>query len=162
MSLIWTPGLVSVSPSRYPLLCLTPAHVADYRRIPRALSNVYHHPLSKEVKDEVNKIFTALATNDGDQEPIQLNRTLPIWGRTLNVPESSASVAKFTFHDLCGKPLSAADYLEVTKTFRTVFVMDVPKMNMGQKDLVSITLSGVVGRTSRCVPMTGQAFHHIH
>lgn len=56
------------------------------------------------------------------------------------IPESTDNIAKFTFQDLCGNPLSAADYFEVTKTFKTVFVMDIPKMSLGQKDLVSYIL----------------------
>ncbi|KAL5530062.1 AFG1 [Sanghuangporus sanghuang] len=104
----------------------------DYRRIPRALSNVYLHPLSPENKEEINKTFVAIATRDG--EPISHTRHLKIWGRTLHVPESTSHVAKFTFDELCGHPLSAADYLEVTKTFHTVFLTDVPKMNLDQKD----------------------------
>ncbi|THH05624.1 hypothetical protein EW145_g4659 [Phellinidium pouzarii] len=104
----------------------------DYRRIPRALSNVYFHPLTHENKGEINKVFSALATKDG--EDISYSRHLDIWGRKLHVPESSSHVARFTFDELCGHPLSAADYLEVTKTFHTVFITDIPKMNMGQKD----------------------------
>ncbi|KAI5118026.1 hypothetical protein M0805_004891 [Coniferiporia weirii] len=104
----------------------------DYRRIPRALSNVYLHPLTPENSGEINKIFTAIATRDGDG--ISTDRRLKIWGRSLHIPECSSHVAKFTFDELCGHPLSAADYLEVTKTFHTVFVTDVPKMNLGQKD----------------------------
>lgn len=42
--------------------------------------------------------------------------------------------------DLCGKPFSAADYLEITKRFGTVFLVDVPKMGMDRKDLVSCFL----------------------
>lgn len=109
--------------------------LTDYRRLPRALSNVYHSPLTPENTEEVNKIFTALANVDSQQ--ITYNRELVIWGRKLIVPESTSNIAKFTFQDLCGNPLSAADYFEITKTFRTVFVMDVPKMGLGQKDLVS-------------------------
>lgn len=81
---------------------------------------------------EVNKIFDALTTG----EEVVHNRPLSIWGRTLLIPESTSSVVKFTFDDLCGKPLSAADYLEVTKNFKTVFVLDIPKMDLGQKDKV--------------------------
>ncbi|KAF9528031.1 hypothetical protein CPB83DRAFT_855212 [Crepidotus variabilis] len=54
------------------------------------------------------------------------NRKLKIRGRELAVPESMAKtkIVKFEFDELCGKPLSAADYLEVTKTFKTIFVVD--------------------------------------
>lgn len=104
----------------------------DYRKIPRALSKVYFSPLTPENSQEVDKIFSALTTHDG---PLLYDRELIIWGRHLKIPESTENVAKFTFMDLCGKPLSAADYLEVTKKFGTVFVLGVPKMGLGQKDL---------------------------
>jgi protein AFG1 len=51
------------------------------------------------------------------------------------VPESTSRIAKFSFQDLCGKPLCAADYLEVTKTFGTIFLLDVPEMGLDKKDL---------------------------
>ncbi|KAK2466032.1 hypothetical protein APHAL10511_001674 [Amanita phalloides] len=105
----------------------------DYRRIPRALSQVYFHPLTPENSLEINKIFQALAQHDPNDPPIR-KRELKVWGRTLVVPESTSRVAKFRFHDLCGQPLSAADYLEVTRTFGTVFVLDIPKMGLDSKD----------------------------
>jgi len=110
--------------------------VLDYRRIPRALSQVYYHPLSHKNDLEINKIFKSLASQDPNDPPIK-NRKLNTWGRTLLVPESTSTVAKFNFDDLCGKPLSAADYIEVTKNFSTVFLLNIPKMDMGKKDLVS-------------------------
>ena len=48
------------------------------------------------------------------QDPIELNRELETWGRKIIVPESTKRVAKFSFHDLCGKPMSAADYIKVS------------------------------------------------
>lgn len=110
-------------------------YITDYRRVPRALSHVYYHPLSRENEIEINKLFRSLAAADPSDPPIH-NSELHTWGRTLLVPESTSKVAKFTFDDLCGKPLSAADYLEVTKTFGTVFVLDIPKLGMDRKDLV--------------------------
>jgi len=102
----------------------------DYRRIPRALSHVYYHPLTPENACEVNKIFEAMA---GDT-PIEYGRKLKVWGRELVVPESSGKTAKFTFEELCGHALSAADYIELTRAFDTIFVMDVPRMDLNQKD----------------------------
>jgi len=105
----------------------------DYRRVPRALSKVYYDPLTPSNALEMDKIFKSMTQYDDKDPPIK-NRQLTIWGRKLSVPESTNKVAKFQFDDLCGKPLSAADYLEITKTFGTLFVLDVPKMGMDSKD----------------------------
>ena len=86
---------------------------------------------------EVNKLFQALSEDDPNDPPNK-NRELKIWGRRLVIPESTSRIAKFHFHDLCGQPLSAADYLEVTNTFGTVFVLDVPKMGLESKDMVRV------------------------
>ncbi|KIK67775.1 hypothetical protein GYMLUDRAFT_36552 [Collybiopsis luxurians FD-317 M1] len=105
----------------------------DYRRVPRALSKVYYDPLTPSNTLEIEKIFKSLTHYDEKDPPIK-GRQLTIWGRKLNIPESTSKVAKFRFDELCGKPLSAADYLEITKTFGTLFVLDVPKMGLDSKD----------------------------
>ncbi|KAJ3995531.1 AFG1-like ATPase-domain-containing protein [Lentinula boryana] len=105
----------------------------DYRRVPRALSKVYYDPLTPSNALEIEKIFKSMTHHDDKDSPVK-NRQLTIWGRKLTIPESTSKVAKFKFDDLCGKPLSAADYLEITKTFGTLFVLDVPKMGMDSKD----------------------------
>lgn len=102
--------------------------------MPRALSKVYYDPLTPDNNREVNKIFNSLTSDPAD--PVIRDRPLKIWGRTLLVPESTSRVAKFEFGDLCGKALSAADYIEVTKNFGTVFVLGIPKMGLENKDLV--------------------------
>ena len=99
------------------------------------MSHVYYDPLSEENRREVDKLFTSLTSAD-PSDPVIANRKLHTWGRTITVPESTSKVAKFEFGDLCGKPLSAGDYIEVTKTFGTIFLMDVPKMGLDLKDKV--------------------------
>jgi len=76
-----------------------------------------------------------LASQDPTDPPIR-GRKLTTWGRQLVVPESTSKIAKFNFQDLCGQPLSAADYIKVTETFGTVFLLNVPKMGLDKKDLV--------------------------
>lgn len=93
----------------------------------------------------MDKIFYAFTAEDGK---LVTNRELRIWGRTLLVPKSSDNVARFSFDDLCGKPLSAADYLEVTRQFRTLFITDVPKMGLGQKDLARRFITFIDGTSS--------------
>lgn len=104
--------------------------------MPRALSHVYYDPITPENIREIDKIFKSLTSQDPSDPPIP-NRKLSTWGRQLTIPESTSTIAKFKFEQLCGQPLSAADYLEVTKNFGTIFLLDIPKMRMDQKDLVS-------------------------
>ena len=105
----------------------------DYRKIPRSLTKVYFSPLSPENKAEMNKLWDAM-TSDPNDQPIS-NRSITIWGRQLNIPLSSKRCARFTFNELCGKPKSAADYIEICRTFPTIFIDEIPKMNIHQRDL---------------------------
>lgn len=50
--------------------------------------------------------------------------------------KGTGSVAMFTFEELCGDPLSAADYLEIVKNFDTVFISDIPNLSLSEKDKV--------------------------
>jgi protein AFG1 len=95
--------------------------------------------LTQHNANKVAKIFDAMTADS----PVMQNRQLKIWGRSLTIPESSENVARFTFGDLCGKPLSAVDYIELTRAFHTIFVLDVPKMDLNQKDMVCRTRAGV-------------------
>ena len=47
-------------------------------------------------------------------------------GRRLVVPEAAAGVARFSFGELCSRPLGAGDYLKIADTFRTIILSDVP------------------------------------
>lgn len=111
----------------------------DYRRIPRALSHVYYSPLTPENKAEIDRIFRSLTTPSSSSssrtDPVVTNRPLTTFGRTIYVPLSTSRVARFTFEELCARPLSAADYLEITRTFGTIFITDVPKLDIGRKDV---------------------------
>lgn len=106
----------------------------DYRKVPRALSKVYFSPLDDANLLEFDKLFDA-ATSANPSDPVIENRPLKIWGRTLHVPRSTQHVARFTFDELCGRPRSAADYIEICNNFTTIFVDNVPKMGLNQRDL---------------------------
>lgn len=111
----------------------------DYRRIPRALSHVYYSPPTPENKAEFDKIFHSLTTSpspsSSSADPVIANRPLTTFGRTIHIPLSTSRVARFTFEELCARPLSAADYLEITRTFGTIFITDIPKLDIGRKDV---------------------------
>ena len=137
----------------------------DYRRLPRALSSVYHHPLNPSTRAEMDKLFLSLShshaqTQGIEEEEVRYDRELDIWGRKLKVPKSTSKVAMFEFEELCGKPLSAADYLEVTRAFPTVFVTEVPRMGLGEKDKARRFITFVDGESCSPSCLLGKAHMH--
>jgi protein AFG1 len=120
----------STPPPPY-LTCLH-FNLPDYRRVPRALSHAYFSPLDSATRAAIHAQFAALT----EGIPVQDGKTIRLWGRDLTVPRSAGHVAQFSFAELCGRPLGAADYLELTQRFRTLFVMDVPRMGLDEKDKV--------------------------
>lgn len=109
---------------------------ADYRKIPKALSKVYFHPLNEEVRGEMSKLFASQTSADptSPPNPVIENRELSVWGRKLLIPESTSKVARFPFEKLCGEPLSSADYLEITGAFEVIFIEDMPELGIDRKD----------------------------
>ena len=91
----------------------------------------------------MTKLFKAFAP-----EPTK-ERKIPLWGRELVVPESYRDVARFTFANLCNRPLSAADYLEVTANFGTVFVEGVTRMGLSERDQARRFITFIDGKLSR-------------
>ena len=60
-------------------------------------------------------------------------RVLEFLGRKLVVPRAAGKLALFSFQDLCARPLSAADYLELCTHFDTLFIKDVPQMTIQKR-----------------------------
>ena len=61
-------------------------------------------------------------------------RDILIKGRTLHVPCSSHGVARFSFADLCEKPLAASDYLRLAREYHTVLLDHVPVMDYPERN----------------------------
>jgi cell division protein ZapE len=56
-------------------------------------------------------------------------RDISIKGRTLHVPCSADGVARFSFADVCEKPLAASDYLRLARDYHTIMIDHVPVMD---------------------------------
>src|SRR6267154_5576212 len=56
-------------------------------------------------------------------------RDIAIKGRNLHVPCSSHGVARFSFADLCEKPLAASDYLRLAHDYHTILIDRIPVMD---------------------------------
>jgi cell division protein ZapE len=60
--------------------------------------------------------------------------TLDIGGRALRVEREAAGVARFSFEDLCARPLGPADYLEIAERFHTVLLENIPRLTPAMRE----------------------------
>lgn len=103
----------------------------DYRKIARPASGVYHSGLDDAAVAHANKWFSYL----GDPKDPPHPDTKIIWGREIKIPSASGRAARFDFQDICGKPTSAADYLELTRHYDAFVVENVPAMDINTRDV---------------------------
>jgi cell division protein ZapE len=61
-------------------------------------------------------------------------RDISIKGRVLRVPCSAHGVARFSFADLCEKPLAASDYLRLAHDYHTLLIDRIPVMDYEQRN----------------------------
>ncbi|HWC62076.1 MAG TPA: cell division protein ZapE [Rhizomicrobium sp.] len=95
----------------------------DYRLQRMAGLKVYLMPLSAENDAAMDQAWVRLT---GGAKPKTV--TLRFLGRALVVPAAAGGVARFSFADLCMKPLAAPDYLAIAQDFHTVLIDHVPVM----------------------------------
>ncbi|KAK4099280.1 hypothetical protein N658DRAFT_498654 [Parathielavia hyrcaniae] len=104
----------------------------DYRKIPRPPSGVYHTPLDAHAASHAEKWFRFLGDPDTPEPHREVQR---VWGRDIIVPRVSGRCAWFTFAELIGRPTSAADFLELMRSYDAFIVTEVPGMTFRQRDL---------------------------
>jgi cell division protein ZapE len=61
-------------------------------------------------------------------------RDISIKGRVLHVPCSADGVARFSFADLCEKPLAASDYLRLAHDYHTILIDHIPVMHVAERN----------------------------
>jgi cell division protein ZapE len=61
-------------------------------------------------------------------------RDIPIKGRILHVPCSANGVARFSFADICERPLAASDYLRLAHDYHTIMIDRIPVMDHAQRN----------------------------
>ncbi len=59
---------------------------------------------------------------------------LTVKGRRVPVPKAAMGVARFSFGELCGQPLAAADYLKLAYAFHTVILDRIPAMDYDRRN----------------------------
>jgi cell division protein ZapE len=59
---------------------------------------------------------------------------LVVKGHTVHVPKAAMGVARFSFADLCNKPLGAGDYLRIAHEFHTIIIDHIPVLDYSRRN----------------------------
>jgi cell division protein ZapE len=96
----------------------------DYRLQRMSGLDIYITPLGPEADAKMDAAWKRLTdTARGEAQ------WLTVLGRSLRVPQAAKGVARFSFDDLCGQPLAAADYLAVARHYHTLLLDHIPRMD---------------------------------
>jgi len=90
---------------------------------------LFYTPLGPNADSAIEQLWSEMAAGEATTESIEV-----MFGRQLEVPGVANGVARFSFEDLCTKPLGAADYIAVSQRFHTVFVTGIPAFSMQIRD----------------------------
>lgn len=105
------------------------AAARDYRLERLMAAPVYYAPLGPAADEAMDAAWNRLTFNSAPQHV-----TLDVNGRPLIVEREAAGVARFTFEELCARPLGAADYLEIAERFHTILLEGVPKLTPDRRE----------------------------
>jgi cell division protein ZapE len=101
----------------------------DYRLARLEQEPVYHAPLGGAASAALDRAWDRM-TQGAQPRPV----ILPVQGRELRVERAAAGCARFTFEELCARPLGAADYLAIARRFDTVLLEGVPRLSPAVRD----------------------------
>ncbi len=95
----------------------------DYRLEKTRRLPVFCQPLNAQADAAIEEAWTVVT----EGKPAKVEE-IPMKGRSIHVPAAAAGAARFTFSDLCEKPLGASDFLAIAERYDTVFVEHIPFM----------------------------------
>jgi cell division protein ZapE len=101
----------------------------DYRLRALTGAEVYFIGTAEERKADVDSIFAKLtegATVAADK--------IKIKGREIEVPQTGAGVARFTFEELCARPLGPGDFIKLAGTYHTLVIDGIPTLSPENRD----------------------------
>ncbi|MEZ5947217.1 MAG: cell division protein ZapE [Hyphomonas sp.] len=93
----------------------------DYRLDRLTAAPVWYSPLGPASETALDAVWERLTFGAQAQHCV-----LTIKGRKLEVQREAAGVARFTFEELCARPLYSRDYLAIAANFHTVILSGIP------------------------------------
>ncbi len=138
--------------SRMEVFCLDSD--IDYRARKLKEMSVYFSPLNSATHARADDLFASLTENEETYADL-----ITVKGRTVQVPIVAKGVARFSFAQLCERPLGAEDYLMLAKRYHTIFLENVPKLTYDRRNEAKrfMTLVDVLYDNKRNLVITADA-----
>lgn len=106
----------------------------DYRLKRIADMDVYYTPDDDRAAAALDAAFHRLVDDAAGEGVAAEPMLLAVQGRELAVSAQARGTARFTFEELCARPLGAADYLAIAREFHTVILSKIPAMGPESRD----------------------------
>jgi cell division protein ZapE len=107
-------------------------HAAKDFRLEKLVGRpLYFAPADERAKAQMDRLWQEL-TGNHPGAPIDLD----VKGHKVHVPVASMGVARFSFADLCAKPLGANDFLHISHAFHTLLIEGIPRFTNVQRDVL--------------------------
>ena len=105
---------------------------ADYRLGRMKGQKNFFSPLGEEAANAMRETFARLTDRrSGAPARIAIDANS---SRTLEVACASMGVARFSFAELCERPLGASDYMAIARNYHTVLIEDVPQLSKEKRN----------------------------
>jgi cell division protein ZapE len=101
----------------------------DFRLEKLADMPVWHVPADAAADAALDAAWRSLASGREGAA-----HDLVVKGRIVRVPRAAMGAARFSFADLCARPLGAEDYLKIAHEFHTIVLDHIPVMGFEQRN----------------------------
>lgn len=101
----------------------------DYRLDRLVEAPVWYAPLNGASAAALDRAWDRLTLGAEPQHCV-----LTVKGRKLEVSREAAGVARFTFEELCARPLGPIDYLAIAGTFHTLILEGIPLLSPDKRN----------------------------
>jgi cell division protein ZapE len=103
----------------------------DHRRRLLESLQVYHTPPGAHANASLGRFFEAMTKASYAEDGY-----IDVGGRSLAFRRRAKGVIWFDFSELCEKPRSQVDFLEIASAYHTVLVSDLPQLKPAQTDVI--------------------------
>ena len=101
----------------------------DFRREKLADAPVWHVPADAAADAAMDQAWRRLTGGHRGAAHEVISK-----GRAIHVPRAARGVARFSFADLCERPLGALDYLKLAHEFHTLLIDHIPVMDFPRRN----------------------------